>query len=478
MRSVDVQPSPYLTRSVGSVQPVNSPLTNNLPPPPPPPSAPEIDSLIFNVLLNDSILNLYRDINFDSCVLCACTSHELSIHGIDSLIYLEKSREQTKSNHSHGYAHEQSYSHSSSLYSQQSQAMTNSCSCGFSAVVNLRLSCASGLFYEDEIEITGMKTEVKYRQSTDPLPVQLLEFLERKESLTSPFDSLHRQNFSKKSLPDSLQILKQPFHHCESFSFQLQPYHSLSLDENLACRLAIDQARNHSTTPLADDLEKHQWLHQWSYSNSPLDSDQQLITMLRSLQPLLVEALKKRHVNGLWSTIDGPLTWKSFHQLLYAQKQHAHLEEQISGPQPIPYVLAGADREWMTLAPYGLKFWDKLCLEPYSKRKDIGYICLVPDNDYVCSSTKTYMRELSAYYELCRLGSHRPLLKAFPDQGLLRIASKNNESTQLPPVDQWFTDHENSHPLGSRLKLYAQIFKEKLSKYSCFVLLHSLIYDT
>ncbi|CAF3619832.1 unnamed protein product, partial [Rotaria sp. Silwood2] len=46
------------------------------------------------------------------------------------------------------------------------------------------------------------------------------------------------------------------------------------------------------------------------------------------------------------STIDGPLTWKSFHQLLYVQNQHAHLEEQISGPQPIPYVLAGLDREW------------------------------------------------------------------------------------------------------------------------------------
>lgn len=239
----------------------------------------------------------------------------------------------------------------------------------------------------------------------------------------------------------------------------------MHLAENFACRLAIDQARNYGTTPLADDIDKHLWLHQWSYSSSALDSDQQLITMLRSLKPLLVEALKKRQVNGLWSTIDGPLTWKSFHQLLCAQKQHAHSEEQISGPQPIPYVLAGFDREWMTLAPYGLKFWDKLCLEPYSKRKDIGYICLVPDNDYICSSTKTYMRELSAHYELNRLGSHRPLLKAFPDHGLLRIASKTNvESTSLPTIDPWFTDHENTHPLGSRLKLYAQIFKEKLGK--------------
>ena len=236
------------------------------------------------------------------------------------------------------------------------------------------------------------------------------------------------------------------------------------LDENLACRLAIDQARTPSTGPLGDDIDKHHWLHQWSYSTSPLDSDQELITMLRSLQPLLVDALKKRNVNGLWSTIDGPLTWKSFHQLLYVQKQHAHLEEQISGPQPIPYVLAGFDREWIMLAPYGLKFWDKLCLEPYAKRKDIGYICVVPDNDYVCSMTKTYMRELSTHYELCRLGTHRPLVKAFPDQGLLRISSRHNDSTQLPNIDQWFTDNETAHPLGSRLKLFAQMFKDKLRK--------------
>ena len=185
--------------------------------------------------------------------------------------------------------------------------------------------------------------------------------------------------------------------------------------------------------------------------------------MLRSLQPLLVDALKKRNVNGLWSTIDGPLTWKSFHQLLYVQNQHAHLEEQISGPQPIPYVLAGLDREWVMLAPYGLKFWDKLCLEPYSKRKDINYICVVPDNDFICSMTKTYFRELSTYYELCRLGSHRPLLKPFSDQGLLRISQQNNDSIQLPNIDQWFTDHETTHPLGSRLKLYAQLLKDKLS---------------
>ncbi|CAF4766441.1 unnamed protein product, partial [Rotaria sp. Silwood1] len=448
MRSNDLQSSPYTNRTVNSAQTISSPMgiiSSTIP---------EIDSFIFNILLNDSILNIYRDINFDSCVLCACNSNELSIHGSDSLIYLEKPQDNIKSIHSHMYTHQQSPYQHSSIYSQQQQqqqqqsssSINDSCSCGFSAVVNLRLGYSSGLFYEDEIEITGIKADIKYRQSNDNLSINLLELIERKESLSSPFDYFNNPNLQKQNTQDILQILKQPFYQYE----------------NWACRLALDQARNNGNGLIADDIDKHHWLHQWSYLTSPLDSDQQLITMLRSLQPLLVEALKKRNVNGLWSTIDGPLTWKSFHQLLYVQNQHAHLEEQISGPQPIPYVLAGLDREWIMLAPYGLKFWDKLCLEPYSKRKDIGYICIVPDNDYICSMTKTYFRELSTHYELCRLGLHRPLLKVLSDQGLLRISQQKNDTSQLPNIDPWFTDHETTHPLGSRLKLYAQIFKDKL----------------
>ncbi|CAF4708292.1 unnamed protein product, partial [Rotaria magnacalcarata] len=68
------------------------------------------------------------------------------------------------------------------------------CSCGFSAVVNLRLSYSSGLFYEDEIEITGIKADLKYRTSTDHLPVNLLELIERKECLPSPFDYFINKN--------------------------------------------------------------------------------------------------------------------------------------------------------------------------------------------------------------------------------------------------------------------------------------------
>ncbi|CAF1201752.1 unnamed protein product, partial [Didymodactylos carnosus] len=111
--------------------------------------------------------------------------------------------------------------------------------------------------------------------------------------------------------------------------------------------------------------------------------------------------------------------------------------------------------------------------------KDIAYICVAPDNDYICSMTKVYFREFSTHYELCRLGVHRPLLKWFRDNGLLRInsastfSSQNSDSsssttttmsnvpTSSIPVDQWFTDNE-THPVGARLKLYAQTLKANL----------------
>lgn len=258
IRSMDPQSSPFPIRSVGSVQPINSPA---------PPSYghsaalsyPEVDSLIFNILLNDSILNFFRDMNFDSCVLCACTPNELNIRGIDSTIYLEKPRDTIRPSlpsttntpqsqtapspyHPHMYSHQQSpyhvHSHTSMYNQSHSHGQSvssvnhnhnannnaNSCSCGFSAVVNLRLSYLSGLFYEDEVEITGIKADLKYRTPSDTISVQLLEMIERKECLPSPFDYfVHKNNKSlqitgnKKFETDMSRIHSQPAYQCKFY---------------------------------------------------------------------------------------------------------------------------------------------------------------------------------------------------------------------------------------------------------------------
>ena len=37
------------------------------------------------------------------------------------------------------------------------------------------------------------------------------------------------------------------------------------VDENIACRAAIEQSRNTGNGLITDDLDRHHWLHQWSY---------------------------------------------------------------------------------------------------------------------------------------------------------------------------------------------------------------------
>ena len=42
------------------------------------------------MVLSDSLLNLYRDINFNSCTMCVCTN-DGNIKGGESLLYLPSS---------------------------------------------------------------------------------------------------------------------------------------------------------------------------------------------------------------------------------------------------------------------------------------------------------------------------------------------------------------------------------------------------
>lgn len=86
---------------------------------------PEAQSLLVNIVLSDSILNLFKDHNFDSCNICVCN---MTIKGSDLGVYIPNP------------TGEQEYK----------------CTCGFSAVMNKRFGHFAGLFYEDEVDITGV----------------------------------------------------------------------------------------------------------------------------------------------------------------------------------------------------------------------------------------------------------------------------------------------------------------------------------
>ena len=81
---------------------------------------------------------------------------------------------------------------------------------------------------------------------------------------------------------------------------------------------------------------------------------------------------------------------------------------------------------------------DKLMLEPYGKPRDVAYVIVAPDNDYILQHVLGFFKELSTTYEACRLGKHRPLSRTLRD-GVLRVgksaASKlADQQVQL----EWF----------------------------------------
>lgn len=87
---------------------------------------PEVNSLTVNILLMDSILNVFKDLNFDSCTICVCNTN---IDGNDVGLYLP----------------------------DRPKEDVYRCYCAFSAIVNRRHGLNSGLFYEDEVDITGYR---------------------------------------------------------------------------------------------------------------------------------------------------------------------------------------------------------------------------------------------------------------------------------------------------------------------------------
>ena len=191
-------------------------------------------------------------------------------------------------------------------------------------------------------------------------------------------------------------------------------------------------------------------LHKWLYSKKEIKSNLEKTKSLKLIQPLLEETVQKKHTTSrMWESFQGPLTWQHFCRLALtgaqqkqvqapsgssvpsslAQNQHNNYE-----PEPIPALLASStDKDWVTVSPYAIKFWEKLNLEPYSRQKNLAYLVLMPEIDLINDkdslvefettkqSVKSYMKELNSMYELCRLGLHRPALRIASDQGLVKV---------------------------------------------------------
>jgi len=160
-------------------------------------------------------------------------------------------------------------------------------------------------------------------------------------------------------------------------------------------------------------------VHRWIFlrARGP-QCTQDIIRVMKSLQPILQEAVQKKCTTRLWEapyTVSGPLTWRQFHRLA------GRGTDDRCEPQPIPSLLVGYEKDWVALSPYAIHYWDKLLLEPYSYVRDVAYIVVAPENDFVLSSVRTFFKELSSTYEV----SNRTIQK----NAVLLIAQHRNRAS-------------------------------------------------
>ncbi|CAH1135801.1 unnamed protein product [Ceutorhynchus assimilis] len=470
--------SSYLNKNINSVEAAPTPQPNV--------RTPEASSLVLNILLTDTAFNIFRDHNFDSCTLCVCNASPKvvgNIRGADAGIYLLNSA--TDKMHASAQPISpypglgQPPPYGSMMSPQQHHSSEEDhirCSCGFSAVVNRRLAHGSGLFYEDEMEITGIAADPGERKKSslvsllaslsnikpdsnldreqlDALPHNLLEMIrDQLVFFPSTANALCRAaRYVKQTkvgmYSNAMHVLEYSDSN-EVTSIALEQ--SKNLLENLGmCKIESDKLK--SSNPIG--------VHRWPYLRAPgPQCNQDIVRVMKSLQPLLQDAIQKKCQTRLWeapSAVKGPLTWRQFHRLA------GRGTDDRCEPQPIPSLIVGHDKDWLCLSPYALQQWESLMLEPYSYSRDVAYVVVAPDNDAILPRVKTFFKELSTAYEICKLGRHSPITKVLRD-GILRVGKSAKMKIGNEPVEEWFTllgEGETS----DMLKLYAQVCKHHLA---------------
>ncbi|XP_043649004.1 mediator of RNA polymerase II transcription subunit 13 isoform X1 [Drosophila teissieri] len=554
---------------------------------------PEVNSVLVNILLYDTALNVFRDHNFDSSSVCVCNADTQkigNIRGADSGVYVplpgvsfnpfpsgaggaaagqrmlngpssagfggmrmisafggspaSASMPGAGSGHGHG---PNGGSNSSSCTPPSSNPHITGyvdddpveCTCGFSAVVNRRLSHRAGLFYEDEVEITGIADDPG--RNKQPTLLSIIQSLSRKNQIKqgpvesssalekigagglpsgqleqlahAVFDLLLDQcsiiQTSSSSVHRALQSHRRRMSRQRRiFGTNGAPTASLAsianvlefMDAHDVISLALEQSRLafenqrmdnmmdfhgngsssshqqqqltafHAPTPalrhkLAGIGAGRLTVHKWPYLPVGFTrSNKEIVRTMNAIQPMLQNAFhcKSRGGSGSkdassYNTVSGPLTWRQFHRL--AGRASGQCE-----PQPIPSVVVGYEKDWISVAPHSIHYWDKFLLEPYSYARDVVYVVVCPDNEHVVSCTRSYFRELSSTYEMCKLGKHTPIRGW---EGFLQVgAARNNvpADRETTPLDDWLRTLEHA-ALAEQIRRYAVAFIHQLAPY-------------
>ena len=202
-----------------------------------------------------------------------------------------------------------------------------------------------------------------------------------------------------------------------------------------------------------------------------------IVRVMKCLLPVLNISLHVR--NGTENTklnVEGPLTWRQFHRMAGVTTK-GNTDDGCE-PLPIPSLTVGYEREWLSVSPLSLYYWDSLGLEPWAASRDVAYIVLAPDNDNILSQTRTFLRALTNGYEVSdtparsrppsrlffqslKLGRHVAVTKALRE-GILKVgakrASKLDNETEH---DEWFSSIGEA-PNAELFRLYSKVSESRI----------------
>ncbi|KAK6732946.1 hypothetical protein RB195_016991 [Necator americanus] len=374
----------------------------------------EGSSVVLAIILQDTILDLHFDSVFDACPICSCNT---SIRARELGLYL------TPPDPLRMPSHVQQTQIGS--WSGFALAEGNPCTCGFSAVRHRYLSLCSGLFPEDSREATaiehsvapvnGLGAEVGLQtssqmwfDSTSSTDVNMLDLLRIMCQQHYVGFMVHQIAQFVEQAEKAIKPQEVGFDVSSNAEYVLSQVDAteLMLIGNSAAEMSrISGNRSRSTNqPIL------QFFHPWGLqvANEVRDPrEAEWRGLLSEIGPILERAMRVvRCMHGTpGNIVEGPLTWRA----LTSKSQHKHSanhDDDISQPEPIPYINVAAEKDAIRASPHVVRHWEHLSLGPIDQPKDVLYLTVVPDNSDVCAMATKYMEQLSQMYERMRLGRH------------------------------------------------------------------------
>ena len=149
-----------------------------------------------------------------------------------------------------------------------------------------------------------------------------------------------------------------------------------------------------------------------NYLQEEMDSQDTFWSSLETVRASATSNCKSLNVRAGKKTVElaveGPLTWRQFHRMAGVTTK-GNTDDGCK-PLPIPAITVGHEREWMTISPLSLYYWDSLALEHWALPCVIAYVVVAPDNENLIIEDKSFFKTLSSGYESLKLGRHVPAM--------------------------------------------------------------------